>query len=99
MMKDVYVVSDNIISPVGTTAETNFRALLNGKSGVKEHSMPLISPTAFYASLFTPDIYDALNISLASHASFTKFEKLLALSINDALQNSGVDIRSAETIL
>ena len=52
-MKDVFVVSDNIISPVGITAETNFHALLNNKSGVKEQMMPSVSSLPFYASLFT----------------------------------------------
>lgn len=99
MTKDVYVVSDNIISPVGVTAEINFHALVNNQSGVKEHLLTSVSPTAFYASLFTPEMYAALNTSVTSPASFTKFEQLLVLSINDALQNSGVDIQSAETIL
>jgi len=34
-MKDVFVVSDNIISPVGNTAAENFHALLNNQSALK----------------------------------------------------------------
>ena len=97
-MKDVYVVSDNIISPVGNTAENNFYALINNQSGVEEHVLPSVSPAAFYASLFD----DAMNQQLAGIVNaglYTKFEQLLIRSINAALENSGVEIQSADTIL
>ena len=91
-MKDVYVVADNIISPVGITAEDNFHALLNNQSGVKEQQMPSISPNAFYASLLDEKKFQ-------STGPFTKFEQLLVSSVNDVLANSSVDIQSPETIL
>ncbi len=95
MMKNVYVVADNIFSPVGDTAEKNFHALLNNASGIKQHLLPAVSPVAFYASLFTA----GTNNQLTSNPAFTKFEQLLLLSINNALQNCNVDIQSASAIL
>jgi len=96
MMKDVFVVSDNIISPVGITADANFHALLNNESGVKEQLMPSVSATPFYASLFTNEIYRDKS---AAVDGYTKFEQLIISSVSDALQNSGINIQSAETIL
>jgi 3-oxoacyl-[acyl-carrier-protein] synthase-1 len=58
MMMDVFVVSDNIISPVGNTAAANFSALINNISGVKEHVLPAMSPVPFYASLLEEDFAD-----------------------------------------
>ena len=95
-MKDVYVVSDNIISPVGNTAAANFHALLNNKSGVKEHVLPAISPVPFYASLMEEDLSERI---LMARDAYTKFEQLIILSVIQASQNSGVDISSPETIL
>lgn len=94
-MKDVFVVSDNIISPVGNTAAENFRALVNNISGVKEQLVPAASPFPFYASLFTNERYK--EIADAGNA-YTKFEQLVISSVSEALQNSGVNIQSPETI-
>ncbi|MEP6726264.1 MAG: beta-ketoacyl synthase N-terminal-like domain-containing protein [Bacteroidota bacterium] len=95
-MKDVYVVSDNIISPVGNTAAGNFNALLNNESGIKEHVLPAISPVPFYASLMEEDLSERI---LMAPDVYTKFEQLIILSVIQASQNSGVDISSPETIL
>jgi len=97
MMKDVYIVSDNIISPVGNTTAANFHALVNNQSGVKEHVLPSISATPFYASLFNEETAKAL--SAVADSSFTKFEQLLIFSVADALRNSNMPIESPDTIL
>jgi 3-oxoacyl-[acyl-carrier-protein] synthase-1 len=94
-MKDVFVVSDNIISPVGNTAAENFHALINNISGVKEQLIPSASPFPFYASLFTNDRYK--ETTDAGNAC-TKFEQLIISSVSEALQNSGISIQSPETI-
>jgi 3-oxoacyl-[acyl-carrier-protein] synthase-1 len=98
MMKDVYVVSDNIISPVGNTAAENFHALNNNISGVKEHVMPSVSSSPFYASLFTNDMYKDLSALIPAADNYTKFEQLIIFSVNQALQNSGTNIQSPDTI-
>src|SRR5258706_2101117 len=96
MMMDVFVVSDNIISPVGNTSAGNFRALINNESGIKEHVLPSISPVPFYASLLEEDLSEK---KLIVPGVYTKFEQLLILSVSNALQNCGIDITSPETIL
>ncbi len=94
-MKDVFVVSDNIISPVGNTAEANFHALLNNRTGIKEHVLPAISPVPFYASLIEEDLSGSMPMP---PSAYTKFEQLLILSVTGALQNCGIDAQSAGTI-
>jgi 3-oxoacyl-[acyl-carrier-protein] synthase-1 len=96
MMKDVFIVSDNIISPVGNTAADNFHALINNESGIKEHVLPSLSPVPFYASLLEEDLSEKILVGLDV---YTKFEQLLILSVSNALQNCGIDITSPETIL
>jgi 3-oxoacyl-[acyl-carrier-protein] synthase-1 len=93
-MKDVFVVSDNIISPVGKTSAENFYALTKGISGVKQHSLAGIAAEPFYASLFGEESIEHINA-----AGHTKFEQLLILSANNALQHTGIDINSPSTIL
>ena len=51
-MKDIYISSDNILSPIGYTTAENFEQLLKLVSGIKKHEDPSISEQPFYASLF-----------------------------------------------
>lgn len=94
MKREVFIVSDNITSPLGSSTEENFNALLEGKSGIMRHERPEYSPTPFYASLFN----DEKGSNGLDH-QFTKFERLLIKSISSALSGSDVDVKSFETVL
>jgi len=91
----VFVVGDNILSPLGKTTEENFAKLRENISGVKEHSDPAISPLPFFASLFDK----GEQFVQADEHNYTKFEQLLIASIADALNGSGVDVRDIKTVL
>jgi len=95
MEQDVFVVADNILSPIGKTTAANFDSLKNNVSGVQEHFDMEISSRRFYASIF--DKNEVFIDSLKT--GFTKFEQLLIASIADALKNSGVDAADQKTIL
>ena len=95
-MKDIYISSDNILSPIGYTTAENFEQLLKLVSGIKKHEDPSISEQPFYASLFD----DAEHfIHDKDDRSYTKFEKLLIASISDALKNSKVKPTDPKTVL
>ena len=92
MEQDVFVVADNIISPLGKTTTENFSQLKNGVSGVKEHHSAM-SPVPFFASLFDADE------QLFQNSNYTKFEQLLIASIAGALHETDIDIKNKNTIL
>jgi 3-oxoacyl-[acyl-carrier-protein] synthase I len=94
-MKDVFIVSDNIFSPLGVDTAENFSSLRNAISGVKEQHDALMSDEPFYASLFSRD--QAVLNNKDEH--YTRFEQLLIASVANALENSGVDITSKQTAL
>jgi len=91
---DVFIVADNIFSPLGKTTAENFEQLKNGVSGVTQHHDETLSPTPFYASLFGdgPEF-------LESKDRYTKFEHLLIASITDALKNGDIDPKEKKTVL
>jgi 3-oxoacyl-[acyl-carrier-protein] synthase-1 len=92
---DVFIVADNVYSPLGKTTAENFSKLKQNLSAVKQHYNPNISSQPFYASLFNGDeqfIKDDQN-------KYTKFEQLLIASIADALQDSEIDVRDKKTVL
>jgi len=87
---DIFVVADNIYSPLGVTTVENFTQLRKGVLGVQRHQDERLSPTPVFASLF-PSNYNS--------GSYTKFESLLIASISDALQQSGIDASDDKTLL
>jgi 3-oxoacyl-[acyl-carrier-protein] synthase-1 len=92
--QDVFVVADNVFTPLGKTTAENFSNLRNNISAVKEHHNMAISKQPFYAALF------GKNESLLSNAKdYTKFEQLLIASIEDVLEQSGLNASDKKTVL
>jgi 3-oxoacyl-[acyl-carrier-protein] synthase-1 len=95
-MTDVYIIADNIISPLGFSSDENFEQLKKSVSGVKKTDDVTMSDQPFYAALFAKQ-ENILHDDLQSR--YTKFEKLLIASIRDALKNSGIFPDDKKTIL
>lgn len=92
-MRDVFVISDNIISPLGDTTAINFEQVKNAVSGIQRHDLPEYHTQPFYASLLERG--DFPNYTNGN----TKFEQLLISSIGKALEDSHIDISSKKTVL
>ena len=93
-MPAVYVVADNIYSPIGTTTAQNFERIKQGISGIQKHKNKAVSDTDFYASLFNyneNDNFKKFNVS--------KFEALLIASVQDTLKDAEVEVAGDKTIL
>lgn len=94
MNNNVFVIADNIFSPLGQTTVSNFTQLLAANTGIKNHDDVAMSTLPFYAALFNK------NESFTNSPNqYTKFENLLIASIQDALQNSGINANDKQTIL
>lgn len=91
----VFIVSDNILSPLGLTTAENFTRLKNGISGIREHRNAALNDQPFYASLF--DLKSVFTQD--SGNAYTKFERLLIASVKDALQNCTINVRDPKTML
>jgi|GEM_PF-4898294 len=92
-MSNVYVIADNIVSPLGVSAAANFAAVTGGHSGIRLHDNTRLSPAPFYAALLSSEQLQAYSAA-AGLQGYTKFEQLLILSVSDALFQSGIDISS-----
>ncbi len=82
-MKNVYVVADNIFSPLGKNTFANMEALKQGRSGIQLHKTN-ISPEPFYASLFSPE-------EKKDEESITFFERIVINSALDAMRQIDFD--------
>ncbi len=93
-MPAVYIVSDNIYSPIGSTTAENFERVKQGVSGIKQHHNTDLADEPFYASLF--EHQHSIN---HKHLKYSKFERLLIASVNEALKDSNVDFTGENTLL
>ncbi|HTE01726.1 MAG TPA: beta-ketoacyl synthase N-terminal-like domain-containing protein [Mucilaginibacter sp.] len=91
---DVFVIADNVLSPLGKTTAENFSQLKQNRSGVKLHTDTGFSSQPFYASFF--DQNESF-IEGDAH-TYTKFEQLLIASISDALQNISIAAQDKKTV-
>lgn len=95
MMRGVFIVSDNIISPLGMDTAINFASVKEGNTGIRIQNRPAVSEEPFYASLFQ----GPASLLINSNGKLTFFENLLVASITGALEGSPVDITSDRTVL
>jgi 3-oxoacyl-[acyl-carrier-protein] synthase-1 len=97
-MKQVFLESHNITSPIGFSTEENFENLLIGKTGVKLHHNTSIDEDGFWASIFDFNQNATLADSIKSNIKTTRFEQLLIKSISEALTSSKVDSSAEDTV-
>jgi 3-oxoacyl-[acyl-carrier-protein] synthase-1 len=92
---DVYVVADNIVSPLGKTTTDNFSALKTGGTAVKQQADEAISNQPIFASLFDKgeDFYED------TEQKYTRFERLLIASVDGVLQDSNINVGDEKTVL
>ncbi|KAA2241806.1 beta-ketoacyl synthase [Chitinophaga agrisoli] len=95
-MENVYVIADNIVSPLGSTAAENFAAVRQGHSAIRLHDNTALSPSPFYAALMAPGQLEGWSAA-AGLQGYTKFEQLLILSVKDALAQTYIDLTAGRT--
>jgi 3-oxoacyl-[acyl-carrier-protein] synthase-1 len=88
-MRNVFVVADNIFSPLGKNTKSNMDALKKSISGIRQNHSDL-SPEPFYAALFSAS-------DKTTNESETFFEHLVLASARDALQNAGINPADKKT--
>jgi 3-oxoacyl-[acyl-carrier-protein] synthase-1 len=96
---NVYIESDNIISPLGFTTEQNFSALLECRSGIKFHKDKKYSQNDFYGAIIDDISLDDHFSEMADPIVYTRFEKLCISSITGALKQSSIDVSSDRTVI
>ena len=88
-MNNVFVLADNIFSPLGKNTRENMDALKQGRSGIRQH-LSALSPDPFYASLFPNDEHH-------SDESLSFFEQIVLESAVDAIQHAQINPAGKKT--
>jgi 3-oxoacyl-[acyl-carrier-protein] synthase-1 len=99
----VYFISDNIISSLGFNTQENFNSLLKGKIGIEIKNDINYYNEPFQASTINRERLETeFQIIAKKHSNnntFTLLEKMLILSITDALSKTEIDITSKKTAI
>jgi 3-oxoacyl-[acyl-carrier-protein] synthase I len=97
-MKNIYVASSNIVSPLGFTTDDNFQAVLAGESGLKNHSLGFADHD-FYTSIIPKETLEEKfgRLCFDQH-NYTKLEKMSIVSVADAIQKSGISLTQKDTL-
>lgn len=90
-----YIISDNILSPLGSTSADNYRAVREGRSSLVAYPAGSRGvPEAFCASLFSDGQNEAMKI-----AGLTHFESAVVASARRAIADSGIAVGGGRTVL
>lgn len=94
-MTEIFVSSDNIVSPIGLTTAENFEQLKQNITGIKLHDDKVMSDQPFQAALFGDENF----YNDQSKNNYTRFEKLLISSIAGAIAGSAISAADKKTVL
>ena len=96
-----YVLTDNIISPLGLTSDECFAQVCAGKSGLRVYPAGgNVIPEAFCASLLDDDCVDRLHDEVGDTArSLSRFETIALASAQRAVAGCGVDFAQTRAVL
>lgn len=98
-MNSVYVIADNIISPLGFNTSDNFGNLIQNNTGIRMIENEKIFPAPFYSSLIQSEEINSRFTNINSPEKYTRLEKMMILSITDALQQTSINIKNNDTLL
>lgn len=94
-----YIISDNIISPLGATTEANLAAIAAGRSLIGQYEAGSLGTTEPFAA--SVGVIAPKNIANASTDGLTPFESVVAQSVRTAVEGSPypIDMGSPRTLL
>lgn len=99
MKNSVFIISDNIITSLGFTSEENINNMKLNKSGIRLVDDPDLFIQPFFASIVNKAELNAKFSQLSDPSKFTHLEKMIILSIYEALKNTDVDVSKKNTLI
>lgn len=98
-MADVYALSDNIISPLGFTTDENLVNLKRDVSGIRLLNDGKPYGNAIWASMMDQAKLNGQFTQIADGNKYTRLEKMFILSISDAAERAGLDLKDKDNQL
>jgi len=93
MKKNVYILSDSVITPLGSTTQENLQQIYAGVTAIKQYSNEQFG--TYYTSRFDPE---SSVLSGKEGSKFTKIERLFIASIEQALASLSIRTDQADVL-
>ncbi|SIT17704.1 3-oxoacyl-[acyl-carrier-protein] synthase-1 [Chryseobacterium ureilyticum] len=99
MRKEIYITDYSCVTPLGFDVESNWNAILEGKSGVALHKV-IENQDAFYASMIdseklNKEFITVFDSEITNSQEFTRLEKMLLLSLKPVIEKHSVTANTA----
>lgn len=95
MKKEIYITDYNCVTPLGFNVDANWKALVEGKSGVDLHQI-IDNQDAFYASMIhSEDLEKEFSTIQNDSHTFTRLEKMFILSIKPLIERHSITEHTA----
>lgn len=99
-MKDIFLIDDAIISPLGFTTSENLKSLREEQSGLHFQASSRFTSGGFYAGVIDDQNLREAFSKIGEPVSYTKLEQMMILSIHQVLQNNeDLDISTTGLII
>ncbi|MFD2561941.1 beta-ketoacyl synthase N-terminal-like domain-containing protein [Aquimarina rubra] len=99
-MRKVYLVSDNIVSPLGFSTEENIENLRANQTGIKKVEDDQIWSESFYGAVVDNNKLAQAWKTISNNSGYTKLEKMMLLSVSKLLANNpSLDITKSGIII
>lgn len=87
-MKEIFLLDDAIISPLGFTTSENLKALRNNESGLKFQKNSRFPSGGFYSGLIDDFKLKQAFSAIGDPGLFTKLEQMMILAVHQVLVNN-----------
>ena len=87
-MKEIFLLDDAIISPLGFTTSNNLRALRNNESGLEFQKNSRFSSGGFYAGMIDDHKLKEAFSAIGDPGLFTKLEQMMILAVYQVLEKN-----------
>ncbi|MBO6186424.1 MAG: beta-ketoacyl synthase [Chryseobacterium sp.] len=94
MNKEIYITDYNCVTPLGFDVESNWKALLDGKSGVALHKV-IQNSEAFFVSKIDSEKLEEEFSNNFNNQDFTRLEKMFLLSLKPLVEKHQISDETA----
>lgn len=89
----IYITDANCVTPLGFDIETNWKALVNGQSGI-QFQEKYGNLSSIYASIIDNEMLNESFLKITNENSFTKLEKMLILALHPIVSKNKITEKS-----
>lgn len=97
-MQRVFTIGDHIINALGEGTQVVFSTMLSGETGVLFHHRPELFIEPFWGALVPDTLLEQSFSTCHFPEAHTRFEKMCLLSAQRAIDQSGIDPSSKDTL-